>query len=447
LSGARADLPQRFPGLDWIAIDEIARETSDTAGLPLPRLDDLAFLQYTSGSTSTPKGVVVSHANIMANSRMVHLMCETTPSSTFATWIPLYHDMGLILNALQAMYIGALCVLLAPVAFLQRPLSWLRAISDYRAEIAGGPNFAFDLCNSRIRPEQMQGIDLSSWRVAFVGGEPVRAETMDRFLEMFPPFGFPPTTLRPGYGMAEATLLLSGTAPGCGPIIRPISREALQRNRIAPPRDGSDVYRAVSVGPGVSGGETVIVDPDTRRRLGPDKIGEIWIAGPHVAQGYWGNPAATEETFGGRIEGEGDTRWLRTGDLALIDAAGQIYITGRMKDLIIVRGVNHYPQDIEETVQDCHPALTRHGGAAFGGLDERGEERLVIVQEVERTERNRIDPADLTGRIGEAVTTDHDVAPYRIVLIRPGALPKTTSGKIQRNQTRQMWLEGALPLL
>jgi acyl-CoA synthetase (AMP-forming)/AMP-acid ligase II len=166
-----------------------------------------------------------------------------------------------------------------------------------------------------------------------------------------------------------------------------------------------------------------------------------------VARGYWGNPAATEETFGGRIEGEDGTRWLRTGDLAFIDAAGEIYITGRMKDLVIVRGVNHYPQDIEEPVQDCHPALTRHGGAAFGGLDDKGEERLIIVQEVERTERHRIDPADLTGRIREAVTAEHDVAPYRIVLIRPGTLPKTTSGKIQRNQTRQLWLEGALQVL
>jgi acyl-CoA synthetase (AMP-forming)/AMP-acid ligase II len=447
LSGARADLPQRFPGLEWIAIDDIEPAPPSGAALPLPRLDDIAFLQYTSGSTSAPKGVVVSHANIMANSRMVHLTCETNPTSTFATWIPLYHDMGLILNALQAVYIGALCVLLAPVAFLQRPLSWLRAISDYRAEIAGGPNFAFDLCNSRMRPEQMQGIDLSSWRVAFVGGEPVRAETMDRFLELFPPFGFPPTTLRPGYGMAEATLLLSGTDPGVGPIIRPVSREALQRNRIAPPRDANDIQRAVSVGRGVNGGETAIVDPETCRRLGADQIGEVWIAGPHVAQGYWGNPEATEETFGGRIEGEDGTRWLRTGDLAFIDTAGEIYITGRMKDLVIVRGVNHYPQDIEETVQDCDPALTRHGGAAFGGLDDKGEERLVIVQEVERTERHRIDLADLTGRIREAVTAEHDVAPYRIVLIRPGTLPKTTSGKIQRNQTRQSWLEGALQAL
>jgi acyl-CoA synthetase (AMP-forming)/AMP-acid ligase II len=338
-------------------------------------------------------------------------------------------------------------VLLAPVAFLQRPLCWLRAISDYRAEIAGGPNFAFDLCNSRIRPDQMQGIDLSSWRVAFVGGEPVRAETMDRFLEIFPRFGFPPTTLRPGYGMAEATLLLSGTAPGCGPIFRKISRDALQHHRIAPPRDDQDAHRAVSVGRGVVGGKTAIVDPETGKRLGADQIGEVWIAGPHVAQGYWGNPAATEETFGGRIDGGDDTRWLRTGDLAFVDGDGEIYITGRIKDLIIIRGVNHYPQDIEETVQDCDPALTRHGGAAFGVPDERGEERLVIVQEVERAERHRIDTADLAGRIREAVTAGHDVAPYRIVLIRPGALPKTTSGKIQRSQTRQMWLEEALPAL
>ena len=443
LTGARADLPQRIPGLDWLAVDEIAPDMHADAG-PLPGPADIAFLQYTSGSTSAPKGVVVSHANLIANSQMIHLMCDTSPTSPFATWIPLYHDMGLILNALQAVYIGAFCVLLAPVTFMQRPMTWLRAISDYRAEIAGGPNFAFDLCNARIRPELMTGIDLSSWRVAFVGGEPVRAETMDRFIENFRPFGFPPPTLRPGYGMAEATLLLSGTAPGTGPIVRPVSRSALQHDRIEAPQNERDVQRCVAVGRCTVGGRVAIVDPETRRRLCPDRIGEAWIAGPHVARGYWRNPEATEETFGGLIEGEDGTRWLRTGDLAFTDAAGEIYITGRIKDVVIIRGVNHYPQDIEETVQDCHPALQRHGGAAFGAVDDKGEERLVIVQEVERTERRNIVPTELIGQIREAVTAEHDVAPWRIVLIRPGTLPKTTSGKIQRSLTRQMWQDGTL---
>lgn len=447
LTGARADLPQRIPGVDWLAVDEIEAGGHADAG-PLPGPDDIALLQYTSGSTSAPKGVIVAHANLIANSRMIHAMCATTRGSPFATWIPLYHDMGLILNALQAVYIGAFCVLLAPVTFMQRPLTWLRAISDYRAEIAGGPNFAFDLCNARIRPEQLQGLDLSSWRVAFVGGEPVRAETMDRFIENFAPFGFPPPTLRPGYGMAEATLLLSGTGPGTGPIIRPVNRAALQHDRIEPARDARDVQRCVSVGRGVEGGRVAIVDPETRHRLGPDRIGEVWIAGPHVAGGYWRNPEASEETFGGVIAGEDNPgRWLRTGDLAFTDADGEIYITGRIKDVVIIRGVNHYPQDIEETVQDCHPALSRHGGAAFGALDERGEERLVIVQEVERTERRTIVPAELSGQIREAVTAGHDVAPWRIVLIRPGTLPKTTSGKIQRGLTRQLWRDGALPVV
>lgn len=441
LTGARGDLPQRIPGVEWLAINEVAPDPLANDG-SLPDPDDIAFLQYTSGSTSTPKGVVVTHANLMANSEMIRLMCATSRSSPFATWIPLYHDMGLILNALQAVYVGAFCVLLAPVTFMQRPLTWLRAISDYQAEIAGGPNFAFDLCNARIRPEQMDGIDLSSWRVAFVGGEPVRAETMDRFIENFRPFGFPPPTLRPGYGMAEATLLLSGTAPGTGPIIRPVSRAGLQQDRIKPPQGERDVQRCVSVGRGVEGGHTAIVDPETRLRLDPDHIGEVWIAGPHVARGYWRNREASEETFGGVIENEDGIRWLRTGDLAFTDPAGEIYITGRRKDLIIIRGVNHYPQDIEETVQSCHPALTRHGGAAFGALDHTGEERLVIVQEVERTERRNIVPQELVSRIREAVTAGHDAAPWRIVLIRPGTLPKTTSGKIQRSLTRQLWQDG-----
>ncbi len=231
----------------------------------------------------------------------------------------------------------------------------------------------------------MTGIDLSSWRVAFVGGEPVRADTMDRFTALFRPFGFPPPTLRPGYGMAEATLLLSGTAPGTGPVIRPVSRSALQHDRIAAPRDDRDTQRCVAVGRGVAGGRVAIVDPATRRRLGPDRIGEVWIAGPHVARGYWRNPAATRGDFRRGHRGRGRQRyWLRTGDLAFTDAAGEIDITGRIKDVIIIRGVNHYPQDIETTVQNCDPALSAATAAPRSARvsDENGEERLVIVQEV-----------------------------------------------------------------
>ena len=447
LAGPRGDLALRFPSLPLVAIDDAPPPGTGGGSLAVPQPDDIAFLQYTSGSTSAPKGVVVTHANLMANSRMVHLTCETTRHSAFATWIPLYHDMGLILNALQAVYIGGLCVLLAPVSFMRHPLAWLRAIHDYRAEIAGGPNFAFDLCVSRFRPEEMAGIDLASWKVAFVGGEPVRAETMDRFLATFEPFGFPRPSLRPGYGMAEATLLISGSPRIAGPVLRPISRAAFHDNQVRPPQDADDIHRAVGVGPGVEGGDIAIVDPDTLRRLGPDEIGEVWLAGPHIARGYWGNPEATAETFAARIVGEGAAMWLRTGDLGFIDAGGEIFITGRIKDMIIIRGINHYPQDIEETVQNLDPALTRHGGAAFGVVDPAGEERLVVVQEVERTERHRVTPADLVQRIREAVTLEHEVAPYRIALIQPGALPKTTSGKIQRSLTRSLWQEGALGLL
>jgi acyl-CoA synthetase (AMP-forming)/AMP-acid ligase II len=390
---------------------------------------------------------MVSHANLLANLEMIRIVCGNTRASTYVSWVPLYHDMGLILNALQALYIGALCVLLPPMAFLQRPYLWLRAISDYRAEVAGGPNFAFDLCADRFRPEQLDGIDLSCWKLAFVGAEPVRAATIDRFIETFRPYGFDSGAMWPGYGMAEATLLISGNARGEGAIVPKLSRAALLRHQALPARDEADAQPVVGCGRALAGEELAIVDPDSNQRLGPELVGEIWVRGANIARGYWRNPEATEATFGARIAGDEAGPWLRTGDLGFLDAEGELFITGRLKDVIIIRGANHYPQDIEDTVQSCDPALRRHGGAAFALADAGGDERLVIVQEVERTERNRIVPTQLIGRIREAIVIEHDIVPHEIVLLRPGALPKTTSGKIQRALARRLWLEGGLERL
>jgi acyl-CoA synthetase (AMP-forming)/AMP-acid ligase II len=450
LSGTRGDLVGRLrhAGLEWVAVDETdARAAVADFAAHEARRDDIAFLQYTSGSTSAPKGVMVSHGNLLANLEMIRIACGNTRASTYVSWVPLYHDMGLILNALQALYVGAKCVLIPPIAFLQRPWLWLRAIHDYRAEVAGGPNFAFDLCVDRQRPEQLAGIDLSCWKLAFVGAEPVHARTIERFTATFRPYGFDPQAMWPGYGMAEATLLISGGDRDAGPVVRSVSRAGLLQHQAAPPREAADAQAVVGCGRALAGEEIAIVDPESRERLGPDRVGEIWVAGPNVAQGYWRNLAETEATFRAQIAGEADRPWLRTGDLGFLDASGELFITGRIKDVIIIRGANHYPQDIEDTVQQSHPALRRHGGAAFTVAGDENGEQLVVAQEVERTERHRVLPAQLVAQVREAIVTEHDIVPYEIALLRPGALPKTTSGKIQRALARQLWLTGALDRL
>jgi acyl-CoA synthetase (AMP-forming)/AMP-acid ligase II len=355
--------------------------------------------------------------------------------------------MGLILNVLQSLYIGALCVLMAPVSFMQRPLSWLRAVHDYRAEVAGGPNFAFDLCARRHRLEEIEGIDLSCWRVAFNGAEPVRAATIDRFASTFAPYGFDAKSIQPSYGMAEATLLISTGQRGADPVTRSVSRDALQRNQIVAPAQVQDAQIVVGCGRQLCGERLAIVDPETRMPLGPGLVGEVWVAGPHVAQGYWRNPEATALVFRARVAPEGTQCWLRTGDLGFLDEDGELYITGRIKDLIIIRGINHYPQDIEETVQDCHAALRRHCGAAFSVPGHNDEEQLVLVQEVERTFRRQIAIEEMIASIREAITREHEIAVREIVLIRTGSLPKTTSGKVQRRLARQMFLAGTLSLV
>ena len=450
VTDARPELMERFGigRLDWVFVDCRRPVSAELrAPLPLPAREDIALLQYTSGSTSSPKGVMVSHRNLIENSEMIRIALDNTRNSTHVSWVPLYHDMGLILNVLQSFYVGALCVLLAPVSFMQRPLSWLRAIHDYRAEVAGGPNFAFDLCVRRHRPEEIHGIDLSCWKVALNGAEPIRASTIDRFAATFAPYGFDAKSIHPAYGMAEATLLISAGRRGTGPITRRIDRDALQRNQIVAPAKAQDAQILVGCGRRLVGERLAIVDPETRMSRGPGLLGEVWVAGPHVAHGYWRNPEATASAFRARTASGGAQSWLRTGDLGFLDENGELYITGRIKDLIIIRGINHYPQDIEETVQDCHTALRRHCGAAFSVPDHNDEEQLVLVQEVERTFRRQIAVEEIIAAIREAISREHEIAAREIVLIRTGSLPKTSSGKIQRRLTRQMFLAGTLSLV
>lgn len=447
---ARPDLVERLHSVhrEWVFVDaKVAFDGEPAGALPGPHREEIAFLQYTSGSTSTPKGVMVSHGNLIDNLEMIRLAFANTRNSTHVSWVPLYHDMGLILNALESLYVGALCVLLAPVSFIQRPLGWLRAIHDYRAEVAGGPNFAFDLCVRRHRADEMRDIDLSCWRLAFNGAEPVRAKTIERFAATFGPYGFDAKSSHPAYGMAEATLLISAGRRGRGPVTRTVSRDALQCDQAVAPAGDEDTQILVGCGRQLHRGQLAIVDPVTRVRLASGRIGEVWVAGPHIARGYWRNTEATAAVFEARIECEGLKNWLRTGDLGFLDDEGELYITGRIKDLIIIRGVNHYPQDIEETVQNSHPALRYNCGAAFSVSDETDVEQLIVVQEVERSYRGQNPTDEIIPCVREALAREHDLAAREIVLIRTGSLPKTTSGKVQRQLTRRKFLEGNLAAL
>ena len=441
---ARGFRTDRSNGSSWIE----PAQRPGAADLPRPDSKDVAFLQYTSGSTSDPKGVAVTHANLLANLEMIRLSLGNTKRSAYVNWVPLYHDMGLILNALQAIYVGAPCVLMTPNAFMQRPLNWLRAIHQYRAEVACAPNFAYDLCASRYRAEQMEGVDLSSWKVALNGAEPVRAETIRTFDDTFAAHGFNSGTTFPAYGMAEATLLITGGRRGAGSVVRCVSKSSLQANIVRAPVTADDSQAIVGCGRVLAGEQIAIVEPDSCKRLSAGQIGEIWVDGANVARSYWQKPEASRASLNAQIAGEDDgTMWLRTGDLGFVDETGELFVTGRIKDLIIIRGINHYPQDIEYTVQGVHPALRPNCGAVFTLPDEHDGEALVIVQEVERTERRRIDPAEIEGLIRENVSEQHGLFARHIALIRPGTLPKTTSGKIQRSLTRQLWLNDGLDIL
>lgn len=424
-----------WDAMGWMAAD---RRDAPTGNAPPhdARPEDVAFLQYTSGSTSLPKGVMVGHGNLIANLEMIQRALGNTRNSTYVSWVPLYHDMGLILNVLQTLYVGSLCVLMAPNGFMQRPLNWLRAISSYRAEVAGAPNFAFDLCTARHRADAMEGVDLSCWKLAFNGAEPVRADTLRTFTETFAPHGLDANALYPCYGMAEGTLLLSGGRRDAPPVIRAVSRAALQAGQAIPAI--AETQDAVGCGRALPGERLAIVDSQTGMECAPGGVGEIWAAGPHIAQGYWNNPAATRETFQAHLAGGGGGPFLRTGDLGFM-LEGELFIAGRLKDVIIVRGQNHYPQDIEATAAVCHPALRPNHAAAF-----TVGEKLVIVQEVERVWRNRADYGELEGLVRAAIVAEHELMTHRVTFIRTGSLPKTSSGKVQRRRARQLWLDGEL---
>ncbi|MBB4952243.1 acyl-CoA synthetase (AMP-forming)/AMP-acid ligase II [Agrobacterium vitis] len=447
--GLHSTLRQRFADAGILHIPvELTQEHLSYTARPCSAAS-LAFLQYTSGSTSTPKGVMVSHGNLLANLEMMRQRLGNTSSSHHVSWIPLYHDLGLIMNLLQPLYVGATSVLMTPSAFMHRPLNWLRAIHQLQAEVAAAPNFAYDLCVDRFRADHLEGVDLSAWKVAVNGAEPVRPETLTRFAQCFAPYGFSASALHPTYGLAEATLVVSSAVRGRGAKILDVSAGNLHERKIAAPQSADDLRHLAGCGHAVDGVEIAIVDPVSCRPQTAHCLGEIWLRGASIAKGYWNRPTETTDIFDAVISSEGaETHgWLRTGDLGYIDNDGEVYIAGRIKDVIIIRGVNYYPQDIEATAAAAHSALRRDHGAVFTVADSDGNQQVVLVQEVERTQRHTLDEREIAMAIRKAVTETHDIALGRIVLLRPGTIPKTTSGKIQRHKARQLWLDNALDVL
>jgi len=471
------------PGLEdmlWLATDEIADDAAADWHPGEVTPETLAFLQYTSGSTSTPKGVMVSHGNLMHN---LSFLCDGRGHTKIVSWLPFLHDMGLIYSILQALYGGFPCVLMAPASFLQRPFRWLHALSRHRASTAIAPNFAYELCAQKISDEEKRQLDLSCWTMALNAAEPVRLETLERFAAAFTSCGFRAEFLKPAYGLAEATL---GVSIFAGPklyCVKTLDKAAFETHRIVEAssqvlkspvdpsplpsplggervpegeaKGGSELQstksseefspanaltcQAIGCGQGARDQQIAIVNPDTLRRCGPGEVGEIWLSSPSVARGYWRKPQETEETFRARIADTGEGPFLRTGDLGFVDE-DELFITGRLKDLIIIRGGNHYPQDIELSAQKAHRALQADAGAAFS-VEVDGEERLVLAQELIRHHKANL--AEVGTAIREAIAEEHGIQVHSILLVKPHTVPKTSSGKIQRRQAREMFLEGS----
>ncbi|CCE23211.1 condensation domain-containing protein [Methylotuvimicrobium alcaliphilum] len=423
----------------WVQTDTL--ETHDTGLWQASVLQekDLAFLQYTSGSTGNAKGVMISHGNLMANQQLIQRRFGHDERSTVVGWLPLYHDMGLIGNVMQPLYCGASAVLMSPMAFLEKPLRWLQAISDYRAHTSGGPNFAYDLCTQKISRDELEAIDLGSWQLAFNGAEPVNPKTLERFSRTFADCGFQRCAFYPCYGLAEATLLATGGTKQSPLTIAAFDRAALEDRTARPVADNHpNAKQFVGCGAADShaGQDLRIVDPDNNEIYADGRIGEIWLSGPSIAQGYWKNPETSQKTF---VNDTGGKRWLRTGDLGFIND-GELFVSGRLKDLIIVRGRNYYPHDLEYAVESATDALNPASTVAFALAEDEAEKVIVLAE----LKRNRIRQGDYQhefAAIRARLTEECGIQAERIVLLKPGAILKTSSGKLRRSACRDLYVQ------
>ncbi len=447
LSRLRTSFPDEpaLAAMRWLDTESLSPELAQAWRPPELQSGDLAFFQYTSGSTSQPKGVMVSHGNLLDNARMMREAFELTDESTYICWLPLYHDMGLIGCVIVPVCVGVPSILMSPLAFLQKPFRWLQAITRYRGYVSSAPNFAYDLCVRKVTPEEKARLDLSSWRLASNGAEPVRAETLRRFAEAFVECGFRPEFFYPCYGLAEATLFVSGGKPGSGPKLQTIDAESFERRQIWVNPIGSAATRTlVGCGRAWLDERIVIANPETLMECPPDQVGEIWASGPHIPQGYWNRVEETNRTFKAFLADTGEGPFLRTGDLGFIKD-GELFIAGRLKDLIIIEGRNHYPQDIEETVERSHPAI-RSGCCAAFSIDVDDQERLVIVAEVERSHGrgSAQSTSEITKIVRRAVAENHDLQTHVLKLVKVGSILKTSSGKLRRAACRKAFLAGEM---
>ncbi len=448
-AAALEGLVPELRGIEWLAIEDVPDAMAD--GWADPGCGEaVALLQYTSGSTAAPRGVMVSHGNLLHNLAHSAANAGHDAASASVSWLPVNHDMGLIDGVLQPAYSGFPAYLMAPAAFLQRPVRWLQAISRLRATHSGGPNFAYDLCVRRVPAEARPSLDLSSWQIAFNGSEPVRLATLQAFQRAFGECGFRWDACRPAYGLAESTLLVTSSGPGDGPATIEVDPDALTRGlvaRVAPGSPGG--IPLVSSGAPDDESRVIVVDPVSCRQLAPDRVGEIWVAGQSVALGYWRRPDDTLATFGARLADTGEGPFLRTGDLGAV-CDGQLFVTGRIKDVLIVRGLKHYPHDIEQTAERAHSAL-RIGCCAAFATTRRGDEGVTIVAEMDsRPIGGRLATVPLGGvliAIRRAIAETHHVALAGVALVPAGSLPKTTSGKLQRYLCRDAFAAGALQIL
>lgn len=438
-------LAAREPGfaeIQWLATDTAADAEGQAWREPVIGADTLAFLQYTSGSTTAPRGVMVSHGNLMHNEALIKGVVGADGDSLAVSWLPMYHDMGLIGMVLQPLYAGFRCVLMSPAHFLANPVRWLRTITRCRATLSAAPNFAYDLCAAQITADERASLDLSSWKAAVNGAEPVRPETLSGFTTTFGPCGLRPEVFAPCYGLAEATLLVSGGPVADRPVVVQAEKAALRRGQVtvSPARATERTSALAGCGQLQPEQRLLVVDPGTRRPCRPGEVGEIWVSGPSVACGYWNSPCATERTFRARLA-DGEGPYLRTGDLGFVHG-GQLFVTSRLKDLIIIRGCNHAPQDIERTAQASHPVLRPGCGIAFT-VDDGAEPRLVIVHEVKRQYLS-VDCEEVAAAIRSAVSEEHELDVHAVVLVRTGTIPKTSSGKLQRQACRNEFVRGTL---
>ncbi len=404
--------------------------------------DTVAFLQYTSGTTGPPRGVLMTHANVMHDMRLIEAAFAVTEEDSGVCWLPPYHDMGLIGGLIQPVYQGTSVVLMSPVSFLHRPLRWLEAMSRFGATISGGPDFAYDLCARRVTDEQKAGLDLSRWRVALNGAEPVRPDTLAAFGAAFAPCGFSARAWSPCYGLAEATLFVCGGPRGDAPQTRRFDRAKLESG-LAVAVEGDDGGRdLVPSGTPPEGQRIVIVRLEGRTPCPPGHVGELWVQGDNVGAGYWNDDALSDDTFKAHLV-TGDGPFLRTGDIGFL-YEGELFVTGRLADAMRIEGRALAPQDIEAAVEAAHPALRRSAVAAFTVDTEDGSPALVVVGEVERQSLNNLDPADVTAAVRRHVRREHGLEPRAVVLLKTATIPKTSSGKTQRHACRASYLAGTL---